>query len=84
VTLKSRLMRLTQFGSDLCPECRNRRGRVALLVASRSPDGTILTENDAPTPCSRCGEVPEQLVQVVEEVVDVRLDAGEQPLGSVQ
>jgi hypothetical protein len=73
VTLKSRLKRLTQqLGLELCPECRDRRGCVVLVVSSLFADGTVTAQNDAPRPCSRCGEVPEQAVHVVEQIVVAR------------
>jgi hypothetical protein len=78
VTIKSRLRRLSrELQPRVCPECRDRKGRLARVVASRSLDGAMVPQNDAPSPCSRCGEVPEQVVQVVEEVVEVRLGAVE-------
>ena len=84
MTLKSRLRRLNrELRPHVCPECQDRRGRVVLVVNRRSADGTIATENDGPTPCSRCGEVPEQVVGIVEEIVYARSDA-EEHLGSVR
>jgi hypothetical protein len=43
----------------------------------------MAAQNDAPTPRSRCGEVPEQVVEIVEEVVEVRPDDAEQRPRSV-
>jgi hypothetical protein len=43
VTLKSRLMRLSRdLRPELCPECRDRSGRIALVVdVEEVPDETV-------------------------------------------
>jgi hypothetical protein len=41
-----------------------------LLNARRLADGTIVSAEDSPLPCERCGQVPEQIVEVIETVVE--------------
>ena len=68
--LYQRLQRLEQqVGDRGCPECRQRRGRTALLLAERLPDGRSRAIGVGPVPCSRCGDVPEQVVRLVKVVV---------------
>jgi hypothetical protein len=57
------------------PGCRDRTGRVALVGSRRLPDGTTTPEGDRPAPCERCGEIPEQIIEVVEVVVETWEDA---------
>lgn len=69
--LRRRLQRLEQQAVDAgCPACRDRRGRIVLRTAKRLPDGTVVTVEEEPQPCPRCGRIPEQIIEVVETVVD--------------
>jgi hypothetical protein len=43
----------------------------------------MAAQNDPPTSCSRCGEVPERVVEIVEEVFEVRPDDRDQRPRSV-
>ena len=71
-----RLLRLEQrVGDRGCPVCRHRRGRTALLVAERLPDGTSRALGVGPAPCSRCGDVPEEVVRLVMVVVTAGVES---------
>ena len=50
-----------------CPGCFHRQGRIAMVIAR--PDGSTAT-SDRPAPCSLCGQVPEQILTIVERIVD--------------
>ena len=39
------------------------------LVTAQLSDGTLRPVGDWPAPCAACGEVPEQIIEVVEAVV---------------
>ena len=76
MSLSKRLARLErQAGLSDRPACRDRRGLTVLVEAWESPDGSVGPAEDLPAPCPRCGEVPEQVVEIVEIVVD-SADAG--------
>ena len=73
--LRHRLRRLERrLGGrgDGCPACRHRRGR-SVLVTPREGDGP--PPHDWPEPCPRCGDVPEQLIEIIEEVVETHEQA---------
>jgi hypothetical protein len=71
--LRTRLQRLERHAVDAgCPACRERRGLIVFLTAERLPDGTVVTTEDEPQLCARCGQVPEQVIEVIESVVDGR------------
>jgi hypothetical protein len=40
----------------------------------QNPDGTISAETNDPPPCERCDEVPEEVMEIVEVIVDTRED----------
>jgi hypothetical protein len=42
-----------------------------LLSAEEQPDGTIVLLDPRPVPCTRCGAVPDQVIELVEQVVEV-------------
>lgn len=66
-----RLQRLEQQAVDAGrPACRDRRGRIVLRTAKRLPDGTVVVVEEEPQPCARCGQVPEQIIEVVETVLN--------------
>ena len=78
MSLRTRLRRLEQTQMDAgCPACCDRRGRIVLLTARRLPDGTVVSADDEPQPCARCGQVPEQIIEVVETVVSERTGRAE-------
>jgi hypothetical protein len=58
-----------------CPACRHRRGQLVTVFSEEQDDGTITEPEGPPSVCARCGEVPEQVVRVVEVVVDSPADS---------
>jgi hypothetical protein len=77
--LRTRLQPLERNRIDSgCPACRGRRGRIVLLRAEQLPDGTGAVVDGPPTPCARCGQIPEQIIEVVETVVGERTGASEE------
>jgi hypothetical protein len=71
--LNARLRRLEQIeGVGGCPACRDRRGRVAVHTYRQMADGSVRPHGDAPQPCDVCGEVPEEVIEIVEVVVSTR------------
>lgn len=71
MSLRARLQRLERSSVNLgCPACRDRQGRIVLLTAQRLLDGAVVTDEAEPQPCARCGQIPEQILEVVESVVD--------------
>jgi hypothetical protein len=70
--LRHRLGRLEQRLPAGCPACRHRRGLVALVTARGEPDASWGAREDEPRPCAACGEVPEQIIEIVELVIDSR------------
>ena len=74
MNLRARLQRLERNTVDAgCLACRDRRGRIVLLTAERLPDGAVVAVEEEPQPCTRCGQIPEQIIEVVESVVDGRI-----------
>jgi hypothetical protein len=73
--LRHRLHRLEQRLPAGCPACRHRRGLVALVAVRQVPDEPTRTGEDAPRPCAACGDVPEQIIEIVEQVVALPLAA---------
>jgi hypothetical protein len=66
-----RLQRLERNTVDAgCPACHERRGRIVLLTARRLPDGAAVSVEDRPLPCDRCEQVPEQISEVIEPVME--------------
>jgi hypothetical protein len=71
MSLRTRLQRLERTQMDTgSPVCRDRRGRIVQLTARRLPDGTVVSVEDKPQSCSCCGQVPEQIIEVIESVVE--------------
>jgi hypothetical protein len=71
--LRSRLSRLERGTAEIgCPACRARRGLFALSTGRQRADGTVVLEGERPRPCTRCGEIPEQFVEVMEVVIETR------------
>jgi hypothetical protein len=52
-----------------CPTCRDRRGRIVLRTAEPLPDGTVVWDQDEPQPCQRCGQISEQVIEVIMSAV---------------
>ena len=76
MSLRGRLQRLERTKIEAgCPACRDRRGRIVLVTARRLPDGTVVAVEEKPQPCAQCGQIPEQIIEVIESVVDERTDA---------
>ncbi len=73
--IRARLARLERTaGVSGCPACGDRRGRVVLHCGREQRDGSVRFERPGPMPCPRCGEVPEEVVEVVEVVIETRED----------
>ena len=75
--LQYRLKRLEQClgrREGDCPACRDRRGLVVVVGSRRLPDGTTTAKGEWPALCETCGEVPEQLIEIVEAVVETHED----------
>ena len=71
MSLRTRLQRLERnVIDDGCPACRDRRGQILVRVAELLHDGSVVTVNDLPRLCARCGQIPERVIQVVETVVE--------------
>jgi hypothetical protein len=73
VRLHSRLQRLGGR-NDGCPACRDRRGRIVIVTSRRLLDGTTVPHGEWPTPCEQCGELPEQIIEIVEAVAEPQKD----------
>jgi ssDNA-binding Zn-finger/Zn-ribbon topoisomerase 1 len=72
VKLQARLRRLERdLGTPDCPECRERRGQT-VLCRVRDGEDEQGVGSDWPAPCPRCGEVPEQIIEIVEVLVTTR------------
>jgi hypothetical protein len=77
--LNGRLRRLENLAQEHglvagpgCPACRDRRGKEVNVRSRVGADGTLLWEEDGPPPCPVCGEVPEDVLRIVEQVVPAR------------
>jgi hypothetical protein len=70
MSLRGRLSRLEQrVGPRVCPACRDRQGRIAVVDAAERADGTVVPAGELPAPCAACGDAPEQVVLIIETVV---------------
>jgi hypothetical protein len=69
VRLDSRLRRLEAAVPTGCPVCCERRGRELLHVRRQNPDGTCSSLTGDPQPCERCGEVTEEVIEIIEVLV---------------
>jgi hypothetical protein len=75
--LRTRLQNLERSRTFAgCPVCRHRRV-IVLRTATPLPDGTVVWDVDKPQPCTHCGQIPEQIIEVILPVVDERIDAAE-------
>jgi hypothetical protein len=81
MSLRSRFKRLSDLArakgytghSGFCPACRERHGRTVLVTTRTGPDGQrspIL--GNWPDACTACGQVPENVIEVVEVIVPSR------------
>ena len=70
MNLHNRLRRLEQAVGTGCPACRDRRG---VVVVRRRRQGMSLPW-DEPAPCPRCGEVPEQILEIEEDRITMDSD----------
>ena len=71
MNLRNRLKRLEQIaGTASCPACRERR-QLDVLLSGRVEGGDIVPDEPLPPACERCGEIPERIRLIVEEVVEV-------------
>ena len=70
MNFRQRLQRLERTIPDRsCRACCQRRGRVVLVTVKERADSS--TEAiDLPTPCSVCGQRPEQIIEIVERIVE--------------
>jgi hypothetical protein len=75
--LRTRLQKLERSRTFAgCPVCRHRRV-IVLRTCTPLPDGTVVWDVDEPQPCTRCGQIPEQLIKVILPVVDERTGTSE-------
>ena len=71
MNIRNRLKRLEQIaGAAVCPACRERR-QFDLLLSGRVDGEDIVPDEPLPPACERCGEIPELIRLIVEEVVEV-------------
>jgi hypothetical protein len=70
--LHTRLRRLEAAVPTGCPACRDRRGGTLLQISQQNPDGTLRSVTGEPQPCEHCGDVPEEVIELVEVVVSSR------------
>ncbi len=70
--LRTRLQRLERLVvSDRgCAACRHRRERIALANVTQHQDGSVTYLEDAPLPCSACGQIPELIVEIMTALAD--------------
>jgi DNA-directed RNA polymerase subunit RPC12/RpoP len=72
--LRTRLQKLERSRTFAgCPGCRHRRV-IVLRTCTPLPDGSVVWDVDEPQPCARCGQIPEQIIEMILSVVDERND----------
>jgi hypothetical protein len=75
--LRTRLQKLEQSRTFVgCPACRHRRV-IVTRTCTPLPDGSVVWDVDKPQPCARCGQIPEQIIEVILSVVDERSNVSE-------
>ncbi len=75
--LRTRLQKLGRARTFAgCPARRYRRV-VVLRTSTLMPDGRVIWGVDKPRPCTRCGDIPEQIIEMSLSVVGERNDAAE-------
>jgi hypothetical protein len=68
--MKSRLQKLERSQRFAgCPACRHRRV-IVIRTCTPLPDGSVVWDVDKPPPCTRCGKIPEQIIEVILPVVE--------------
>ena len=68
--LRTRLQKLEQSQMFAgCPACHHRHV-IVLRTATPLPDGSVVWDVDKPLPCTRCGQIPEQIIEVILPVVE--------------
>jgi DNA-directed RNA polymerase subunit RPC12/RpoP len=68
--LRMRLQKLERTRTFAgCPACRHRRV-IVIRTATPLPDGSVVWDVDKPQPCTRCGKIPEQIIEVMLPVVE--------------
>jgi hypothetical protein len=55
-----------------CPACRNRRGKLVIVRSRVGVDGASLWTEEGPPVCPECGQVPEEVIEIVEHLVLAR------------
>jgi hypothetical protein len=64
-----------------CPACRDRR-KESVVVRGRSGDnGEVNWDWEGPTPCAVCGEVTEEVIEIIEQIVPARGERRKEPAG---
>jgi hypothetical protein len=79
MSLKGRMQRLAAAArrqglssEACCPACRDRR-RLSVIVRGREDDdGEVAWKRASPPACAVCGEVPEEVIEIVEQIVPAR------------
>ena len=73
MTLRTRLRSLEHtVGAAGCPACRDRR---CFSVLATPRGDTAVLPDDWPAPCPRCGDVPEQIIEIITQVVETHEQA---------
>jgi hypothetical protein len=69
--LRARLAKLerSKLLNQSCPACAHRRGLSVLISADEDGQAMVAEADRLPAPCARCGEIPEQIIYVIEVVV---------------
>ena len=81
MSLRTRVRRLLQVAERKglrlsgCPGCRGRRDQTVWMYVRHGDEGEITRSGDEPAPCRVCGEVPEQVIEVIERIVYTRGEA---------
>ena len=70
--MRTRLRLLEETLAGLgCPGCRHRCG-ILYRTSTPLPNGTRVWDVEEPPPCSRCGKIPEQIVEVIMPIMEER------------
>jgi hypothetical protein len=64
-----------------CPACRDRRGRVVLVSGRLGDDGAVAWKRELPPACAVCGEVSEDIIEIVDQIVPARGERRKVPAG---
>jgi hypothetical protein len=63
------------------PACRDRRGRVVLVSGRLGDDGAVAWQRELPPACAGCDEAPEDIIEIVEQIVPARGERLNEPAG---